>query len=52
MIYFLRFMAFITEFEVAITPSSARHYAQLKTDAERWRGEVDRYQISKMYNIK
>jgi len=52
MIYFLHFMAFMTEFEVAFTPRYAQHYTQLKTDAVYWRSEVNRYQVSRMYSLK
>ncbi len=52
MLTLLRFMAFMAEFEVAITPRSAPHYAQLKVDAEHWRGELNRHLVSKMYTLK
>lgn len=42
---FCRTMLFFAEFESAITPKYAGHYAQRKLDVEYWRGEVHRKQI-------
>ena len=52
MLTFLRLMAFMTEFEVAITPHSAKHYSRLVVDAHYWRGEANKYRVSKMYLLK
>lgn len=44
-LHFGRVMLFLAEFESAITPKYAGHYAQRKLDIEYWRGEVHRKQV-------